>query len=76
MDQQKTILQLLHRSPEPLGWHGIATRLGNQGIIPSGNLVATLRELVQQGFLIHSQAAGHPHGVYSLTDLGRSQLGV
>mgnify|MGYP000104801482 CR=1 FL=1 len=76
MDQQKAILQMLHRSPEPLGWHGIATRLGNQGIIPSGNLVATLRDLVQQGFLIHSQSPVHPHGVYSLTDFGRDQLGA
>jgi DNA-binding PadR family transcriptional regulator len=74
MDQRKAILQVLHQSPSPLGWHGIANRLGSRGITIAGNLVAVLRELVQDGLLNHSQADGHPHGVYSLTDLGRAQL--
>jgi DNA-binding PadR family transcriptional regulator len=74
MDQQKIILQIIQQSPAPLGWYGIETRLGTRGVILSGSLLTLLKNLVQVGFLTHAQAEGHPHGVYSLTDLGRAQL--
>lgn len=74
MDQRKAILQIIQQSPAPLGWYGIEIRLGTRGIVLSGNLPAVLRELVQAGWLTHSPAEEHPHGVYSLTELGRAQL--
>lgn len=70
----QAILEVLQQSPEPLGWHGIAMRLGQRGVIIGGNLVLLLRELEQQGLLLHGQATGHPHGVYTLTELGRRQI--
>ena len=49
-------------------------RLGQRGVIVGGNLVLLLRELEQQGLLLHGQATGHPHGVYTLTERGRRQI--
>ena len=73
-EQRKAILQIVWESTSPLGWYGIGIRLGTRGIRLSKKLPTLLKELVKAGLLTHSQAEGHPHGVYSLTDLGHTQL--
>jgi DNA-binding PadR family transcriptional regulator len=45
-----------------------------KGIVLEENLIAVLRDLVDQGVLVHEDAPGHPHGVYHLTDLGKVHL--
>ena len=74
MDGYREVLQIIADTSQPLGWYGIEIRLGRKGIVLEENLIAVLRDLVDQGVLVHEDAPGHPHGVYHLTDLGKVHL--
>lgn len=75
MNTLQAILHVINSSSQPLGWYGIDTRLGRKGVIIEGNLVQLLRDLEADGYIEHSQKEGHPHGVYIITEAGRTFLG-
>jgi DNA-binding PadR family transcriptional regulator len=71
---EQAILLILHTASHPLGWYGIDQRLGRRGVISQENLVVLLQVLVQQGLIVHKERSGYPHGIYELTDLGRTYV--
>lgn len=74
MDLQRAILTIIHASTEPLGWYGIAVRLGMKGVVLDDPLVVILHTLEQRGLIKHQFHPDHPHGIYSLTPAGLALL--
>ena len=73
MDDYRMILQMIKNAEQPLGCYGISIRLGNEGMTLGSNLITTLDDLVNLGYLCYIDTP-EPHGVYSLTDAGAKYL--
>lgn len=74
-NERQAVLRIIGNVPEGVGWHGIAVRLERQGIRVQFNLMELLRNLETEGFIVHREADGYPHGIYLLTETGRDQFG-
>lgn len=66
---RNTILTIILQASQPLGWYGIATELGRQGIILDAPLPEVLQQLTKEGYLELNSVAGS-HGSYRLTQKG------
>jgi hypothetical protein len=74
MSVYRQVLDIVNSSQQPLGWHGIATRLSMKGIILDRNLVSLLGELEERGLVKHETLSGYPHGIYIITSAGQEFL--
>lgn len=72
--ERLVVLQIISSMPQGISWYGIATRLGRRGIHLQTHLMSLLRALEADGLIEHQEAEGYPHGLYFLTEQGRSYL--
>lgn len=72
--EEQAILRIVSRRSGEIGWYGIANSMPREGVVSPRNLPDILRKLVEQGLLTYLQREGHPHGVYEITEQGKTAL--